>query len=1025
MVVVSCVGDDAGETSGPSTGAVAEPVGDGADELSSSGPSSVSGADLERLADVEGPAWEPATRTDELLAEIGASEEGPTVQHLVDAFALLVDDMPGATPTDLPPGDGIGSTYTLRSIDARRGELTDEQVAVLDDYLELGTLVGTISADGNVEVSPEFSGDDPPDPLTTTSSVAGFRSPRSSDDPPVEVGVPVELEYVVLLDEVRADWKEHAPALPAHEVEIYITPDVKGGMDATLRPDPLGEVCSIRVHAGFFQQIPPAETVRDFFAHELFHCMQMEWWTDVDPPPWVVEGSANWAAADLYRSRHAGTRSLLWSGWFTSPDKALAERSYDAWPFFENVRLSGRPTYATIRQMFEEPQPSVGAYLSVLGLDGELFRKDWSSRSLRTPSMGALWHVAWPSKDEDVGPVDNGFSLGERGLGVYNINGAGRFTHLQLVVTMTSDVGVVTVTPVGSPLTSYTAIGTQTVGDGATRSFCFAPDGCACPSGQSSGATPMLGDDMVFSFAASLMVKHSAVRAEAWDPDKRCRDAKQPATASSDGDPHLVSFDGLPFDIITLGEFVLARDPVGDFEVQTRHEPIGFGTGTTAVAVGTGDHRVTFTRADFGSVGDLVVRLDGDAVSQSDFSVGDAQVTLSGTDVEMSWPDGSVVDLNWFSGWFVRVTVPPERAARMEGLVGSSDGDLSNDLAMPDGTLLDTTDVEIDESPYSLAWAVRGDTTLFDYDPAQSLATFRRPHPIPVPPAIDAPIRERCVDALGQRAAAHEVDACAYDVSATGDEGFVGQYVEIVDRRVRATGAVIVPDIPATAEPAVGAAGRAGEPTIILGPEQRSGAVTAAAGTVLLVRTASCDPDAGTREVGELDVRVERVDDRGLVAVAALCDPTGLASIGLPGGAERFDGEAYVWLPGSGDYGVTVEQTSGAVDAIGTIEVFIDPTPTVVLAADIAATDRRVLDGIGDTVVYLPEPGTRFDADGVERACAVEVYWLADEFPDDEPFDLESCGHPSTVGSPGNRLVPIVVFNRDGGRATVEVRRRG
>ena len=1026
MVVGSCTDDDAGESSSSSTPAPTEPVGDGDGEPASPGASSAPGSDLEVLPDVEGPAWEPATRTDELLAEIGASEDGPTVQHLVDAFALLVDDMPGATPTDLPSGDGIGSTYTLRAIDARRGELTDEQVAVLDDYLELGTLVGTISADGNVEVSPEFGGDDPRDPLTTTSSVAGLRSPRSSDDPPVEVGVPVELEYLVLLDEVRADWKEHAPTLPEHEVELYITPKAGVWMDATWRPDPLGGVCSIRVHAEFFQLIPSADMVRDVFAHEVFHCMQFDWWTDIDPPPWVVEGSADFAAADLYRSRHSGIR-VFEPDWFTSADKALANRSYDAWPFFENVRLSGRPVYATIRGMFEEPQPSVGAYLAAHQLDGDLFRKDWSSRSLRTPSMGELWHLAWPSTDEDVGPVDNGFAVGERGLGVYNINGAGNFTHVQLVVTMTSDVGIVTVTPTGSPLTTYTAIGTQTVGDGSTRSFCFSPDDCACPSGQSSGATPMLGDDMVFSFAASLMVKHAAVRAEAWDPDERCHDEKSSSTATSDGDPHLVSFDGLPFDILTLGEFVLARDPIGDLEVQTRHEPIGFGTGTTAVAIGTGDgHRITFTRADFGSVGDLVVRVDGAAAPGADFSLGDVRVTVSGSDAEVTWPDGSRVDLDWFSGWFLRLTVPPERAARMEGLVGSSDGDLGNDLQLPDGTTLDTTDVEADESPYSLAWAVDDDTTLFDYGPGQSVATFRRPHPIPVPPAIEAPVRERCVDELGPRAAAHEVDACAYDVSATGDDGFVGQYVEVVDRRVRTTGAVVVPDGPSPAvEPGVRAAGRAGEPTLTLGPEQLSGSVTAVEGTVLLVRAASCDPDAGTRVVGELDVRVERVDDRDLVALAALCDPTGLASIGLGGGAERIDGEAYVWLPGSGDYEVTVEQSAGTPGAVGTIHVYIDPTPTVVRSADLVATDRRVLEGIGDTVVYLPDPGTRFDADGLERVCAVEVYWLSDEFPDDEPFDLESCGHPATIGSPGSRLVPVVVFSRSEEPNTIEVRPRG
>src|SRR5262249_13275931 len=47
-----------------------------------------------------------------------------------------------------------------------------------------------------------------------------------------------------------------------------------------------------------------------------------------------------------------------------------------------------------------------------------------------------------------------------------------------------------------------------------------------------------------------------------------------PPGGGSNGDPHLHTFDGLPYEFQAAGEFVLARSTVGGFEVQARQQPI-------------------------------------------------------------------------------------------------------------------------------------------------------------------------------------------------------------------------------------------------------------------------------------------------------------------------------------------------------------------------------------------------------------------------------------------------------------------
>ncbi|WP_116999134.1 VWD domain-containing protein [Desertimonas flava] len=944
------------------------------------------------------PEWEPQTRADELAFSMSGAG-GVTVQDAVDAFALHVADFPGATRSSLPAGDTISLSYALSLLLPVRDELSAEQQAALDDYFAGRQVVGRVTADGAVVV-------DRP---------AGLRRPAAA-----------EQKYEALLAVVRDEWKDKFPGHPEQDFYEVGWSNVPGesGMATNEFEDAAGNtVCVIWVTDAFRNGNPSDDKIKFFLAHEMFHCIQWRWALGVpgadatddpfaefpvrNPHAWLYDGSADWAAADLYRADDIAYNDIR-PTWFSSSNDPLGSRSYDAWPLFETAHLQGYDVYAKIEAMHLDPSWTVARTLEIGGLDGVVFRMAWSSRTLRRAAWGDEWWMGWVwTGHESKPPVDNETTVSGIGIGTYAFEGRGDFSQPQLRVPVAAAVGLVTVAPVGAPIATHTRVGTRSVGDGSSGRFCFDPGQCACPPGQSAGAWPMEPGEMLFSFAASEDVPTSTLVAVEWDPDEECHEDDEPDEAWSNGDPHLVSFDGLAFDVVTLGEFVLARDPAGDFEVQTRHVPFGFGAGTAAVAVGDGTTRVTFTAPDLG-IEAPVIRVDGVVDDRPEFTAGALRVAV-GSDASMvAWPDGSTVRLHWYRGWFVSVTVPPARSARMEGLLGAADGDLRNDLRQADGTVVDTNVAAAHESPFALSWAVDESTTLFDYEPGQSVATFRIPHPRPQSPDLDPELIDGCAVALGERAAAHEVSSCAFDVAATGDEGFVHQYVAVVEDRADepelADPVVERPEPPPAVSAAPPVAGVAGEPVLTLGAEDVA-TVAAVEGTVLLARIDSCDG-------AFVDLVVWRSSDREQLARAALCDPQQLPSVGLDDEDEWIEGEAYVWIPASGTYDVGMDFVLGDRALVGAVEVYLDPTPTVIRGDP---TGSLVLDGYADTIVFLTDPAIVYETAGLDAACAVEA-WLVRDVPDPEPYDLGACEHTAEIDfPPTDRPIPVVVFNRTAG----------
>ena len=181
----------------------------------------------------------------------------------------------------------------------------------------------------------------------------------------------------------------------------------------------------------------------------------------------------------------------------------------------------------------------------------------------------------------------------------------------------------------------------------------------------------------------------------------------------SSGDPHLLTFDGLSYDLQTVGEQVLVRSVDGTLEIQTRQEPVAGSTvlsANTAVAARVEGAVVELSATE--------VVIDGrrrKLTDNEDLDVG-AGGHLSGTpgDLTLRWSDGSSLALRHHS---VVIALADGRRSAVAGLLGDFDGDPTDDLQAGGSSLyadrvLTRAEVYDQLAP---AWRVTTETSLFTY----------------------------------------------------------------------------------------------------------------------------------------------------------------------------------------------------------------------------------------------------------------------------------------------------------------------
>lgn len=248
--------------------------------------------------------------------------------------------------------------------------------------------------------------------------------------------------------------------------------------------------------------------------------------------------------------------------------------------------------------------------------------------------------------------------------------------------------------------------------------------------------------------------------------------------ATSGGDPHLVTFDGLFYDMMAAGEFFLVRSP--SMIVQVRQEPMLVRPDlalNVAAAVQLGSDRIAVFSAPLRVLVHGVEALgsDGELTLQ-----GGARVMRRGTLISLDGPQGSVQFAVNQAGYInIRLHVASS-VLGVSGLLGNRDHRPDNDLTTRSGvTLALPVTRDQRDKVFTASWRVPAEESLFGEE-TQETPWRNLPQPMSAPsnprapPArLDPPLQASATSfeaadlPAEQRQAAQRVCASAGVVDAT------------------------------------------------------------------------------------------------------------------------------------------------------------------------------------------------------------------------------------------------------------------
>ncbi|MCQ8129625.1 Ig-like domain-containing protein [Methylomonas rivi] len=197
------------------------------------------------------------------------------------------------------------------------------------------------------------------------------------------------------------------------------------------------------------------------------------------------------------------------------------------------------------------------------------------------------------------------------------------------------------------------------------------------------------------------------------------------------GDPHIVTIDGLAYDFQTVGEFTIF-EAVGEggFTVQGRTAPTpGSDVASQITAIAT---EISGSRIMIDITRDTPLLINGVEttvdLSPGFVNVGDGAVYYDGQAYVLQTAAGDEIMVGIYDGFLgvcFFLSDMASEARSIRGLFGDGDGDRSNDIALPDGTVIDQPLLfEQLYGDFADAWRVTDETSLFHYEFGESTADF-------------------------------------------------------------------------------------------------------------------------------------------------------------------------------------------------------------------------------------------------------------------------------------------------------------
>ncbi|MEO6123125.1 MAG: hypothetical protein ABIR32_05405 [Ilumatobacteraceae bacterium] len=477
----------------------------------------------------------------------GATDTGETTVNMArQAFSLTFVRLPGV---EVPSGshDDIQSgSAALRMMIAHWAELTHSEQSAVLSYLPSDDPTGTDSGDAIVTTSDGAAeqSDEPKMRPVGFVSVAAARVGSSrrkfvdGSGPDATTKQLIEARVAALRDLLDA----RSGGVLTGTVDLsFNTREVEPGSAAYTLPHSAGQLVTHPTpstaslsgvegtYAGCFVALNPrgwSATGSDLdfiLAHELYHCYEgmfignMDVFYDsVTAPPWVIEGGANWAAAQVVPT--STYPASAWHEYLLIPSTPLFEQSYEAIGFWNHLgEVSAIDTWGALRRALGKP--SLDALAQTDG-NSDAFLDSWASSLFREPLFGPSWRTDGPTMapvrpaPEEV-TIDSGSQVSRRAL-----------PRAKALLHATIATDVLVIVSVGhvnlhNPTHDEANFG-QVV-------YCAREEGCECPPGSAntSPALSALGERGI-SFGITATDKPAAVALGGFSLDDWCRKSNPP-----------------------------------------------------------------------------------------------------------------------------------------------------------------------------------------------------------------------------------------------------------------------------------------------------------------------------------------------------------------------------------------------------------------------------------------------------------------------------------------------------------------
>lgn len=479
----------------------------------------------------------------------GLTESGEsTVTVARQAFSLTFEQLPGV---DVPSGsrDDIQSgSAALQMMIAHWDELTTAEQSIVLNYLPSDDPTVTESGDSIVPATEGALGP-PSAPGAPGAKMVGFAArtgPRSvAGRAPSEAAGPDEATKQRIESRVaalRTSLGALAGGFLTGVVEVsYNTHDVVVGSAAytlahapgqlVTHPTPTTATLSgtSGAYSGCFLAFNPfgwqttGANLDFIIAHELYHCFEAMFIGDLDlyydkatAPPWVIEGGANWAAAQVVPT--SSYPAPFWQRYLLIPSTPLFQQTYDAIGFWNHLReVSPIDTWTELRSALGRSSADA---LAQTDAGSDAFLDSSASSLFRKPQFGPSWQTDGPTMSalrftpEEV-TITAGTRLSRSALPL---------AKALLAASITTD--IVVIVSVGHVTMHNAAHDEANFGQ---LVYCVRDEGCECPPGSvNTAASPAAlgGRDLAFGITGND--RAAAVALGGISLDEWCRKARPP-----------------------------------------------------------------------------------------------------------------------------------------------------------------------------------------------------------------------------------------------------------------------------------------------------------------------------------------------------------------------------------------------------------------------------------------------------------------------------------------------------------------